>query len=129
MDGRTEGVEFFLVAGHDADRAVRVQIIGDVPQFEEAALHFRQRPGKQIRVVGLEVDLPAELQHLLVFFQKGVVRQAALGVLLARPGVAEVDIEQVDLVVGKELVDIRRVEREIYFRRYNWRTCRTIFLW
>ena len=41
-----------------------------------------------------------------------MVRQAALGVLLARPRVAEVDIEQVDLVVRKKLVDIRRVERD-----------------
>ena len=33
VDGRAERVEFFLIAGHDADRAVRVQIVGDVPQL------------------------------------------------------------------------------------------------
>ena len=38
VDGRAERVEFFLIAGHNADRAVRVQIVGDIPQFEEALL-------------------------------------------------------------------------------------------
>ena len=33
VDGCAEGIEFFLIAGHDADRAVRVQIVGDVPQL------------------------------------------------------------------------------------------------
>ena len=33
VDGRAERVEFFLIAGHNADRAVRVQIVGDVPQL------------------------------------------------------------------------------------------------
>ena len=89
-----------------------MQIIGDIAQLEEAALHLRQAPGKEVGVVGLEMDLAAELQDLLVFFQEGVVGQAALGVLLARPGVAEVDVEQVDLIVGEKLVDVRRVERD-----------------
>ena len=41
-----------------------------------------------------------------------MVCQAALGVFLARPWVAEINIKQVNLVVGKKLVNIRRIKRD-----------------
>ena len=89
-----------------------MQIVRDVMQFEEAALHLGQRPVEELGVVGLEVDLAAELQHLFIFFEERVVRQPPLCVLFAGPRIAEVDVEQVDLVVGEERVDVRGVERD-----------------
>jgi hypothetical protein len=49
---------------------------------------------------------------MFVFFEERPVGQPPLGVLLARPGVAEIDVQEVDLVLGKEQVDVRGVERD-----------------
>ena len=45
VDGRAEGVEFFLIAGHDADRAVRVKIYVVKETIKKKDLHLRQDPG------------------------------------------------------------------------------------
>jgi len=49
------------------------------------------------------VDLPAHLQHLAVQPQEVAVGQAALGVALAGPGIAEVHVDPVHLAGGEEL--------------------------
>ena len=58
VDGRAERVEFFLVARHDADGAVLVQIASQVADLQPTGLKFAERPLKQRRIVRLEVGLP-----------------------------------------------------------------------
>ena len=71
VDGRAERVEFFLVARHDADGAVLVQIASQVADLQPTGLKFAERPLEQRRIVRLEVDLPVQAQHTLVALQEG----------------------------------------------------------
>ena len=110
VDRRTQCVKLFLIARHNADRTVGMQIAREIVKLQIAAFHLGQAPLEELGVVGLEMNLAAELQHLFIFFEERVVRQPPLCVLFAGPRIAEVDIEQVDLVVGEKRVDVRGVE-------------------
>ena len=76
------------VADHFTERIARV---GKLQQGEF----------KEGLIVRLELDLSAQLQHLPVPLQKAPVGQPALGLALGRPGIAEVDINRIHLVLGK----------------------------
>ena len=101
-DGQTLIMELGLVVRHDAHRAVRMEIPGDLGQLEAEQGQFFDGEGEQVLVVRLEVDLAAHLQHLPVQPQEVAVGQAALGVAVAGPGVAEVDVDPVHLAGGEE---------------------------
>ena len=62
VDGRAERVEFFLVARHDADGAVLVQIASQVADLQPTGLKFAERPLEQRCVVRLEVDFAPHAQ-------------------------------------------------------------------
>ena len=94
--------------------AVLVQIAGQVADLQPTGFKFAERPLEQRRVVRFEMDLAVFRQNVLVFLQKAAVRQAALGIFLARPRVAEVQKQPVDLAVGKIFLQLRRVERQEY---------------
>ena len=112
MNGRAECVKLFLIAGHDADRAVCVQVAGQLANLQPAGFKFSERPLEQAGVVGLEVNLALRAEDPLVFFQKSPEGQAALCIFLARPRVAEVQIEQVNFAVRKIILQFRCVDGE-----------------
>ena len=78
-----------------------MEIPGLVANLQVAGGELLQREGEEFFIVGLEVDFAAQLQRPAVLVEEAPVGQTALGVLAPGPGVAEVDIEQVDLIVGK----------------------------
>ena len=92
VDRRAEGVELFLIAGHNPHGAVLVEVPGLVADLQVTGGEFLQGEGKELFVVGFEMDLTAQLQGPAVLVQEGPVSQAALGVFAPGPRVAEVDI-------------------------------------
>ena len=92
--------------------AVLVQIASQVADLQPTGLKFAERPLEQRCVVRLEVDFPVQAQHTLVALQEGVERQAALGVLLARPRVAEVQVDQVHLARREVLLQFGGIDAQ-----------------
>ena len=109
VDGGTQAVEAFLIAGHNAHNAVPMQIIGDVADFQVAAAELVERKVKQGPVVGLEMNLAAVTEHRGILVQEGAIRQPQLGCLVPGPGVAEIEIDQVHFAFGKEVRQHRGV--------------------
>ncbi|CAN3998107.1 Phosphatidate cytidylyltransferase, partial [Dysosmobacter welbionis] len=101
-DGQPLLMELGLVVRHDAHRAIRMEVPGDLGQLKAEQRQLLHGEGEEVLIVRLEVDLPAHLQHLAVQPQEVAVGQAALGVAVAGPGIAEVDIDPVCLSRGKE---------------------------
>ena len=112
VDGRAQLIKFFLIARHNAHGAVPVQVAGQGADLQAAGLKLAQGPLKQARVVGLKMNLPADFQNTLVFPQEGAVGQAALGVFLAGPRVAEVEVDQVKLPVCEVFLQFGGVQRQ-----------------
>ncbi len=103
VDGRAQLMELRLVVGHHADGAVRVQIVRDLGERKAKLRDLLHRPGEKRGVVRLEMGLPAVLEHLAVELEEIAVRQAALGVALRRPRVAEVYVYARGLARGEKL--------------------------
>ena len=103
VDGGAQAVELLLIVGHDPLHAAGVQVPGDLRQGKAARLKLGQGPLKQVPVVRFEVDGPAGGQHLAVEGQEIGMGQPPLGVAVARPGVAEIDVDAVHLA-GSEIV-------------------------
>lgn len=61
-------------------------------------------------VIGFEMQFSAGLDDVAVFVQKIDVGQTALGVFIARPRVAEIYINAIDLIVIENLIDVGDVE-------------------
>ena len=96
-------MELCLVIRHNAHGAVFVEVPGHLREFEAELGDLLHRELEQGLVVGLEVDLAAFLQNLPVELQKVPVGQAAFGVALAGPGIAEVDVDPVHFAGGEEV--------------------------
>ena len=86
-----------------------MEVPGDLGQLKAEQRQLLHGEGEEVLIVRLEVDLPAHLQHLAVQPQEVAVGQAALGVAVAGPGIAEVDIDPVCLSFFKHLTDPGRV--------------------
>ena len=95
-------MELGLVVRHDAHRAIRMEVPGDLGQLKAEQRQLLHGEGEEVLIVRLEVDLPAHLQHLAVQPQEVAVGQPPLGVAVAGPGIAEIDIDPVRLSRGKE---------------------------
>ena len=80
-----------------------MEVPGDLGQFKAELGQLLHRELEEGLVVGFEVDLAAHFQHLTVQLQEVAVGQAALGVALAGPGIAEVHVDPVHLTGGEEL--------------------------
>ena len=103
VDGNPLLVEFGLIVGHHTAGAIGVEVPGDLVEGESRLGKLLQRELKQGVVVRLEVDLAVLRQHLAVEGQEIPMGQAALGLPLGGPGVAEVDEDPVHLSRGEEL--------------------------
>ena len=68
-----------------------------------------QRERKKGTVVGLKVNLPSRLQHLPVGGKEAPVGQTALSLSLGRPGITEVDVDEVHLAGSKIVRHQRRI--------------------
>ena len=102
-------MELLLVVGHNAADAAGVEIPGHLGQGKPRPGELEQRPLKEIPVVCLEMDLPVLRQYLPVPQQEVRMGQPPLGVAVARPGVAEVDVDAGDLPRGKVLGQQSRI--------------------
>ena len=110
-------MELGLVIGHHADWPVGVKIPGHLGEGEAELGDLLHGELKQGGVVRLEVDLAAQLEHSAVELQEIPVGQAALGVALAGPRIAEVDIDAVYLAglkEGGELVGVGVHEKDVF---------------
>ena len=103
VDGLSQSVELGLIVGHDAHRAVGVQIPGHFREGKAELGDLLHGEFEERLVVGLEVNLAAGLEHLPVELEEVAVGQAALGVAVAGPGIAEVDVNAVHFA-GSEKV-------------------------
>ena len=83
-----------------------MEIPGDLGQLKAKLGQLLHGELEQGLVVSLEVDLTAHFQHLTVQLQEVAVSQAALGMALAGPGIAEVDVDPVHLTGGEELGEL-----------------------
>ena len=86
--------------------------IAKATEKAKKAFAGQELKGKKLGVIGLEMNLATELQHLLVFFQKRVIRQTALRVFLSRPRVAEIDIEKINFIVREKFINPVRIQRD-----------------
>ena len=67
------------------------------------------RPLKELVVVGFEMNFTRRGEDFAVLIEEIMVGQAALGLILLRPRVAEVDIDAVYLAAIEHLAELRRV--------------------
>ena len=91
--------------------------IAKATEKAKKAFAGQELKGKKLGVIGLEMNLATELQHLLVFFQKRMICQPPLGVLFPRPRVAEVDIQEINFVVREKFVNavcVQRHEKDVF---------------
>ena len=102
VDRQALGEELRLIVRHDAPGAVLVEVPRDLAEGVPGPGELQEGELEQGPVVGLEVDLPAGAQDLPVDVQKIPVGQAALGVAVGGPRVAEVDKDPVRLVRGED---------------------------
>ena len=109
VDGSPQAVEFLLVVSHDAPDTVGVEIPGDLLQLVARLGKLEEGPLKETAVVGLEMDLPAVGQNAPVALQKVRVGEAAPGVTVGGPGVAEVDIDALHLAGGEVVPQVGHV--------------------
>ena len=61
-------------------------------------------------IIGLEMKFGAAFEDSTILVEKINVGETALGVLISRPGIAKIYVEAIDLVVGKNFVDVGDVE-------------------
>lgn len=101
IDGQALFIELGLIVGHDPLGAVLVEIPGDLAQGVARRRELQQGELKEGLVVGLELHLPSVPEDLPVGLQEAPMGQAALGLALGRPGVAEVDVDAVRLAGGE----------------------------
>ena len=97
--------EFGLVVGHDGVPPVA----RDVLHLPAAQLILLEAPLKERDVVGLEPYLPAGRQGVVAQLLKAGRGQAALELLLFRPGVGEVYIYARNLARGEVFAEVGRV--------------------
>ena len=88
-----------------------MQIPCHIVQLQPVRRHLLQRPLKQLGVVRLEMDLPAQPDHRPVLIEERMICQPTLGIFAARPRVTEINVEQVNFADIKELVDVCCVQR------------------
>ena len=82
-----------------------MEVPGNLGQLVARLGELEQGPLEQVVVICFELDAPSVPEHLSVTPQKRLIGQAAAGVLHRRPGVAEVDVQQVYLVRGKVVAE------------------------
>ena len=95
-------MEFCLVVGHHAAGAVGVKVIRHLAQFKAELGDLLLGESEEGGVVTLEVNLAALAQHLPVKLEEVAVGQTALGLIALGPGIAEVDVDAIDLAGGEE---------------------------
>ena len=94
--------EFCFVFGHRfVDDIAVMKVVRHFRQLPLPFLKFFQRKVEQARVVRFKIDTAALRQQTGVAVEKIAVRQAALGVALLRPGVAEID-KKAGYLAGRE---------------------------
>ncbi len=111
IDGRAERGKFPFVFGLNVvGRIVGVKVEGDVVDVETEQLELLEGIIEERAIVGLEMKFGARLEDATVLVEKIYVGETALGVLVSRPRIAKIYIEAIDLVVGKNFIDVGDVE-------------------
>lgn len=103
VDLGAQVVELLLIVGHDPLDPLGVEVVGDLLGGESPEGELRHREGKQAYVVRLKVNLSPVPEDLPIAQQEIPVGQPPLGVAFGRPGVAEVDVDQVHFLRGEKL--------------------------
>lgn len=81
-----------------------MEVPGNLGQLVARLGELEQGPLEQVVVICFELDAPSVPEHLSVTPQKRLIGRGG-GVLHRRPGVAEVDVQQVYLVRGKVVAE------------------------
>lgn len=103
IDAETFLGELFFVFRHNIVLLAVVQIQTDILNQPAVAAHFLQCKLKQMLVVGLKMNLSVFREHAVVQCQKVGMGQTALALAVRRPGIGEIEIDAVDLSVGKNV--------------------------
>ena len=111
VDGRTEGGKFPFVFGLNViGRRVGVKVESDVVDVEIEQLELLEGVIEERAIIGLEMKFGAAFEDSTILVEKINVGETALGVLISRPGIAKIYIEAIDLVGGKNFIDVGDVE-------------------
>ena len=96
-------MELRLIIRHDADGAVHMQVVGLLRERPALVFKLFERPVEERGIVGLEMYLAAEREHVRVETQKAREGQAVLCIAALRPRVAEVYVDARRLAGGEHL--------------------------
>ena len=82
-----------------------MEVVGHLAELVARLRELQNGEVEEGAVVGLEVNLAAHFQCPAVGRQEATVGQTALGLPLGGPGVAEVDVDEIHLVLGEVVGD------------------------
>ncbi|MPM33634.1 hypothetical protein SDC9_80211 [bioreactor metagenome] len=102
-------MELLLIIGHHAGNPVFMEASGDLAESIAGLGELKEGEFKQIGIIGFKVDLSSPPQHAAVGAQEALGGEPAPGVLMGGPGVAEINVNQINFVGRKVLRQPRRV--------------------
>ena len=111
IDGNAERGEFAFVFGLDViDGIIGVEIKGDVIDGEIEQLKLLERIIEERAVIGFEMQLTVGFDDASILVEEIDIGETALGMLIPRPRIAEIDIDAVDGMLDENLIDVGDIE-------------------
>ena len=112
IDWGAEGGKFPFVFGLNViDGLIGVEVEGHIINGEIEQCELFKGIIEERAIIGFEMQFAIGLYDVAIFIQKIDVGEAAFCVFIARPRVAEIDINAVDLIIIENLIDVGNVKR------------------
>lgn len=111
IDGSAEGRKFPFVFGLNViDEIVGVEIKSNIIDGEIEQSELLKGIIEERAVIGFEMQFTVGLDDATIFIEEINIGQTAFRVFISWPRVAKINVDAVDLIIGKNIIDIGYVE-------------------